>query len=165
MPSVFPTLQNCGNTEATRRHFMRWLEVQEEDFPLLDVDDKSWQTKLRSFIEEYVHPEVVLHGVPVKKPGREGWIEFLISIGNAYPDGQTTYDAIVVDGDLGAALWTYRATHRNTFGSHAQTGKKLEISGTMYDRFEGGRIVEHWAIIDRLSWLKQLGALPPHIDL
>lgn len=165
MGSIFPVSRPDADSHETRRLFMRWLEVQEEDFPLADPTDTRWKDRFRTFFEAAVHPDVVVHGVPLKNPGRAGWLEFLLSVGQAYPDGQTTYETISVDGDIGAAYWTYRATHRGDFGAHATTGKALTIVGAMFDRFENGLLVEHWAVIDQLSWLKQLGALPNNTEL
>lgn len=165
MGSIFPVSRRGADPHETRRLFMRWLEVQEEDFPLADPADTRWIDRFRAFIEVAVHPDVVVHGVPLKSPGRAGWLEFLLAVGHAYPDGQTTYETICVDGDIGSAFWTYRATHRGDFGGHTMTGRTLIITGAMFDRFENGLLVEHWAIIDKLGWLKQLGALPDDTEL
>ena len=35
----------------------------------------------------------------------------------------------------------------------------------MFERFEDGKIVEHWAMIDRLNWLQQLGLVDESIQL
>lgn len=165
MGSIFPVARPDADSRETRRLFMRWLEVQEEDFPLADPADTRWADRFKAFMEVAVHPDVIVHGVPLKNPGRAGWLDFLISVGGAYPDGQTTYETICVDGDIGSAFWTYRATHMGAFGGREKTGRTLTITGAMFDRFENGLLVEHWAVIDKLSWLKQLGALPQHIEL
>jgi predicted ester cyclase len=41
------------------------------------------------------------------------------------------------------------------------TGKRVERTGIAIRRFEGGKVVEHWAQIDALGLLQQLGAIPP----
>jgi predicted ester cyclase len=165
MVSIFPAPQVKANTSETRQLFIRWLEVQEEEFPLADDADSSWTARFCAYMEANVHPDVVVHGVPLKTPGRSGWLDFLISVGRAFPDGQTTYEAITVDGNIASAFWTYRATQKGDFGAIAQTDKDLIITGAMFDRFENGLLVEHWAAIDKLSWLKQLGVLPQDVDL
>mgnify|MGYP001812315674 CR=1 FL=1 len=164
MTSIIPPPAS-GDTEATRQIFQRWLEVQEADFPLQDPNDKSWQNNVVRFVEEFVAPDVILHNVPVKKPGRDGWVDFMISLGNAYPDSQTTYDLVLVDGNLACAHWTYRATHRESLRDHEATGRKLKVCGMLADRIENGKIVEHWAVIDRLNWLQQLGAVDESVGL
>ena len=89
----------------------------------------------------------------------------MISLGNAYPDSQTTYDLVVVDGNLACAHWTYQATHREPLRQHEATGRKLKVCGMLADRIEDGKIVEHWAVIDRLNWLQQLGAVSDDVGL
>ncbi len=145
MPSIFPTPHRDADTEETRRLFLRWLEEQEADFPLSDPDDSAWADRFVAFIEKAVHPDVVVHGVPLKAPGRAGWIDFLLAIGRAFPDGQSTYETISVDGDIGSAFWTYRATQQADFGGHGAIGQQLEVTGAMFDRFENGLLVEHTA--------------------
>ena len=134
MTSIIPP-PAVGNTEETRQLFQRWLEVQEADFPLQDPSDTSWQQNVVAFVEEFVAPDVVLHNVPVKKPGRDGWIDFMISLGSAYPDSLTTYDLVLVDGNMACAHWTYQATHREALRDHAATGKRLKVTGMLADRF------------------------------
>lgn len=164
MVSVIPPFPK-GDTEETRRLFTYWLQEQEADFPLRDVNDNSWQANLVSLVESCVAPDVILHNVPVKTPGRSGWIDFMISLGKAYPDSQTSYDLIMVEGNLACAHWTYTATHVAAMRSHSPTGKQLTVTGMLADRFENGKIVEHWAVIDRLGWLQQLGAIDRSISL
>jgi predicted ester cyclase len=40
-------------------------------------------------------------------------------------------------------------------------GKQVTMGGIMIHRIAGGKIVEHWAVSDRLTFLQQMGALPP----
>jgi len=37
----------------------------------------------------------------------------------------------------------------------------VTIKGIAMHRIIGGKLVEHWAVADKLSFLQQLGALPP----
>ena len=163
MPSGFPDWTPEGDTEETRRLFMRWLEGQEADFP--NPPDDSWKQRLLDLVEEFVHPDVVLHNVPVRRPGRDGWVEFLMGLGEAYPDSNTNYDIIMVDGNMAAARWHYTATQMSDHFEHEASGKQVRVDGVMFERFENGKIVEHWAMIDRLGWLQQLGAVDESVRL
>jgi predicted ester cyclase len=40
------------------------------------------------------------------------------------------------------------------------TGREVQIEVIDIVRVEGGQIVEHWNVVDRLGLLQQLGALP-----
>jgi len=37
----------------------------------------------------------------------------------------------------------------------------VTIQGIAIHRIAGGKPVEHWAVADKLSFLQQLGAIPP----
>jgi len=40
------------------------------------------------------------------------------------------------------------------------TGKRVNIGGISTDRIANGKVVEHWAEIDLLGMMQQLGAAP-----
>ena len=161
MPSTFPDWSPSGDTEETRKGFLAWLEGQEADFPLEDPTDRSWRPKAIELIETYVHQDVVVHGVPVTGPGRAGWMDFLLALGDSYPDSHTTYDVIVVEGDMASAYWTYRATQRTPLMGKGDVDVPVEVSGVMFERIRDGQVVEHWALLDQLNWLKQIGLIDP----
>ncbi len=41
------------------------------------------------------------------------------------------------------------------------TGKHVTITGIDINRFVGGKSVEHWAEMDALGMMQQLGVIPP----
>ena len=106
----------------------------------------------------------MLHNVP-NCHDRESWAAFGDSLAIAYPDSQTTYNLLVVEVDLAAALWTYRGTHTRPLGDYQPTGQKLDVDGMMFTRVHDGRIVEHWSWIDKLAWLQQLGTIDQSVAL
>jgi predicted ester cyclase len=40
------------------------------------------------------------------------------------------------------------------------SGKQVTVTGIIISRFENGKIVEVWAVFDRLGMLQQLGLIP-----
>jgi len=50
-------------------------------------------------------------------------------------------------------------------GKVLPTGKKIEVSSAVLTRVKNGKIVEHWALIDKLSWMKQLGLIDDNADM
>jgi steroid delta-isomerase-like uncharacterized protein len=74
----------------------------------------------------------------------------------ALPDIRYDVHDVIVEGDRAAIRWTARGTHRGPLFGIPPTGKSLEISGVIVDRFEDGVIVEHWGFWDRQSLMQQL---------
>lgn len=52
-----------------------------------------------------------------------------------------------------------RGTHRASFQGIPAAGAGIDVTGLQFTHVEGGRIVEHWTVIDQLTLLGQLGAL------
>ena len=53
-----------------------------------------------------------------------------------------------------------RATFHGEILGIPPTGQVVEIAGISIHRLVDGKIVEHWALSDQLSFMQQLGALP-----
>ena len=54
-----------------------------------------------------------------------------------------------------------RATFRGEILGIPPNGKVVEIEGISIHRLADGKLVEHWAQADLLSFMQQLGAIPP----
>jgi predicted ester cyclase len=79
----------------------------------------------------------------------------------AFPDGQTTVEHQVAEGDMVATRATIRGTHRGELFGVAPTNQHLTFSLLMMDQIVDGRIVLHYANADWLSVLVKLGVVPP----
>jgi predicted ester cyclase len=79
----------------------------------------------------------------------------------AFPDIQTTIDALFVDGDRVIARWTNRGTHLGPFLGIAATGASIEYSGMSIDQIADGIVVDSWIIADTWELLQQLGVAIP----
>lgn len=55
---------------------------------------------------------------------------------------------------------TGTGVHTGEFLGIPPTGRRVSMSGIAIHRVQDGRIVEHWAQIDALGLLQQLGAVP-----
>jgi predicted ester cyclase len=79
---------------------------------------------------------------------------------DAFPDLRFTAEDIIAEGDKVAARYTMRGTHQGEFMGVAPTGNRIEVTGIDIVRFEGGKMVEHWANSDELGMMQQLGVIP-----
>ena len=154
-----------SRTEETRAVVERFIIGGERDFPVTDSNLAVFKTNLRALFEELVHPDIVLHGVPGVERGRDIWYDFYEKLGIAFPDSATTLNVMVVEDDKAAVDWTWEATHSAPLMGIPPTGIKLAVRGMTIERVENGQIVEHWAVIDQLSWLQQLGVIASDLSV
>ena len=79
----------------------------------------------------------------------------------AFPDAQLKIEHQVAEGDHVATRWTFTGTHRGNFRGMPPTGKSITMGAMYFYRIAHNKVVEIRAIVDLLSLLRQLGAVPP----
>jgi hypothetical protein len=94
-------------------------------------------------------------------PGlREEVAEHQRQLLTGFPDLRVTVeDGLIADGELVVARLTLTGTHRGVFAGRAATGRVVSWSSIRIYRVAGGKVVETWAMQDRLSLLQQVGAI------
>ena len=138
----------------------------EKDFPVTDANLEVFKTNLRALFEELVPPRTSCSMASPESPeGRDLWYDFYEKLGIAFPDSATTLNVMVVENDKAAVDWTWEATHSAPLRGIPPTGIKLAVRGMTIERVEDGQIVEHWAVIDQLSWLQQLGVISSDLSV
>lgn len=75
----------------------------------------------------------------------------------AVPDLRVTVKRTVADGDFVAVHWNAKGTNSVAAAGLPGNGGKADIDGMTFFRFQGGKIVEEWSIIDIASMRRQLG--------
>ncbi|GHO99012.1 hypothetical protein KSF_090600 [Reticulibacter mediterranei] len=97
---------------------------------------------------------------PGQQPGREGLKAVILTIRAAFPDLEWVVDEMVAEGEIVASRFTWRGTHRVSFLGVPATGKQVTVTGMVFDRVVEGQLVESQILMDTLSLLTQLGAMP-----
>ncbi|NCZ82473.1 MAG: hypothetical protein EBX64_04895, partial [Betaproteobacteria bacterium] len=89
--------------------------------------------------------DVMIHPVciPVKKSGEIVAANFFVA------EGEKVLVRLRVLG-----------THLGPFGDMAASGRKIDIGVLDLFQIRDGVMIEHWALLDNLGMLKQLGAIP-----
>ena len=77
----------------------------------------------------------------------------------AFPDLKMRIDDLVSEGDKTVNCFTITGTHQGNFMGIAATGKQVEIKGVVLSRFDTGKIIEEWEILDQLAMFQQLGVV------
>ena len=78
----------------------------------------------------------------------------------AFPDLRVTVEDLIAEGDKVAARLRVRGTHLGDLNGIAPTGRRVDFTGIVISRVEGGRIAEDWANFDDLGMMQQLGLIP-----
>ena len=89
--------------------------------------------------------------------GNEGFKQFFAGVFAAFPDGQSTVEQMIAEGDQLAVRWTFRGTHKGQYLGIAPTGKYVTSTTTAIYRIANGKIVEICGETDALGLLQQLG--------
>ena len=114
-------------------------------------------------IDEIFAPNFVDHTyVPAfgLSPGREGIRQFITMLRTGFPDIDIKVQDSFAEGDKVVVRNLSKGTHTGEFMGMAPTGKEATWTEIHIVRFEGGQIAEHWANVDQLGIMRQLGALP-----
>jgi steroid delta-isomerase-like uncharacterized protein len=108
--------------------------------------------------EDYVE----LDPLPGQTPGREGLKAFLATVSfPAFPDQRWVTDEQIAEGDKVVSRFTMYGTHRGDFMGIPATGRHIAVKGVVIDRVVDGKWKDSRLLMDTLSLLQQLGALPP----
>lgn len=67
----------------------------------------------------------------------------------------------MAEGDKVVTRSTWHGTHRGAFLGIPATGEQVAVTAIDITRYAGGKAVEHWAEMDLLGLLQQLGVVPP----
>ena len=114
---------------------------------------------LDGYLELYADA-LALYGYPPGVEGKEGARNFYGSFMAGFPDGEITVDDLLAEGDRMAVRFTLRGTHEGEILGVPATGRRVEVTGQSFFRFEDARIVERWQALDQLGLMVQLGAVP-----
>jgi predicted ester cyclase len=108
--------------------------------------------------DQYFAHDVVDHSLPAGAPsGLAGVKTYITLLRSAFPDFHLTVEDAVAEGDKVVVRATARGSMTGDFQGMKATGKTATWTEIHIGRFEGGKVVEHWATIDRLGMLQQLG--------
>jgi predicted ester cyclase len=108
------------------------------------------------FADDYVEHSAA-PGLP---PGAEGVKMVFRMFRVAFPDVHFTIDDLVAEGDRVATVVTGSGTHQGPFMGIEGTGRKASWIAFGVNRYEGGKIREHWGLPDIMGIMRQIGPEP-----
>jgi steroid delta-isomerase-like uncharacterized protein len=112
-------------------------------------------------IDELVAPDALMRTpLPIEATGAELVKEVFARLLRAYPDLHITIEDLVEEGDKVVSRNTVTGTHQGEYMGIPPTGKSVTYNEIFIARFADGRIAETWGVVDVLSQMRQLGAIP-----
>ena len=112
-------------------------------------------------IDELYSTDYVEHTPPPGvAPTREGFKQTAIALKKAFPDLHYTIDDSIESGDRIVHRVTASGTMKGDFLGIPATGKRATWTEFHIGRVANGRLAEHWAVVDQLGMLVQLGIVP-----
>jgi predicted ester cyclase len=109
-------------------------------------------------LESILSPDYVLHPEGVR--GVEGLTAMVQGYRDAIAGLTVTIEQQFTEGEYVATRHTIRGRHEGELMGTAPTGRELEFTGLTISRCREGRIEEEWELVDTISLLGQVGALP-----
>jgi steroid delta-isomerase-like uncharacterized protein len=112
-------------------------------------------------IDEIVAPDALIHTpLPVDATGAQALKHVWPMLLRGLPDVHVTIEDLIAEGDKVVSRNSVTGTHQGEYMGLPATGRTITYNEIFVLRFVNGRIAETWGIVDVLSQLKQLGAVP-----
>lgn len=111
-----------------------------------------------ALIDELVAPDFVDHSdVPGAPNTRDGVKVIIGMLREAFPDLHATVEDVIAEGDKVVQRTTAHGTMTGPMMGMPPSGKSATWNQVHIIRFRDGKEVEHWAVVDQLGLLQQLG--------
>ena len=112
-----------------------------------------------SVLGQLVQPNYVYRSPDQQLDGPEALEGLLAVYRAAFPDIRIRIDDLVNGGDKVVISVTLTGTHEGDLMGIAPTGKPVNINGMILSRFQDGKIVEEYEVLDMLAMFQQLGVV------
>jgi len=121
-----------------------------------------WSGGNVALLDELIADNYVKHWASVAPTiGRDALKESITAWRASVPDHNEKVLAIEASGELVFVRWLETGTLLNDFDGLPATGKTFEVAAMGWIRFENGKIVEEWTIVDNWGAQAQLGVVYP----
>lgn len=114
--------------------------------------DEAWWRR-------HIAPEFRRHdpGLPFEVVGPQGVKRLADALLPGIPDMALPIEDVIAEGDKVLVRLRVRGTHGGELMGIAATGRRIDIGVLDLFQFRDGQLIEHWALLDNLGLLRQLG--------
>jgi predicted ester cyclase len=115
-------------------------------------------------VDELVRPDYIEHDpLPGQREGLDGIRDRYRMLIEGL-DPHFTIEDVIAEGDRVVVRWTNSGTNVGEFLGAPATNRPFTTAGIDIYRVEGGKLAEHWHVVDVYGQMMQLGQLPPPPD-
>ena len=109
--------------------------------------------------EQHIAPDFRRNdpGLPFEVVGPAGVKRLAEALLPGIPDMTLPIDDIIAEGEKVLVRLRVRGTHGGELMGIPATGRAIDIGVLDLFQFRGGMLIEHWALLDNLGLLRQLG--------
>jgi predicted ester cyclase len=111
-------------------------------------EEKRNKASIRRIVDEALNRGIYDVVEETRGHFAEGGKARMIELRKAFPDLETTIEQIIAEGSWVAHRMVHRGTHLGDFRGIAPTGRRVEFSSIVMNRFEDGVSVENWGLHD-----------------
>jgi steroid delta-isomerase-like uncharacterized protein len=157
LPSILPSNYVSGQETTTEENNIKVASQVIDAFNTGNVSNVS------DFIsEQYFNRESQVDPVRGQLRGPSEFIDTVENLRTAFPDLRHHEEAIIAQDDMVVSILNVTGTHTGNFFILPPTGNEISYEAVhLYRVGEDGKIVEHKAIRDDLTFLAQLGVIEP----
>jgi len=142
---------STDQTTSNKTTLTRFLEA---------LSSGDWEL-ISKTIDEVVEPDALIRTpLPIEATGAELLKRVFATLHRAFPDLHITIEDLIGEGDKVVARDTVTGTHEGEYMGLPPTGKSIMYNEIFIVRFADGQIAETWGVVDVLSQMRQLGAIP-----
>ncbi len=117
----------------------------------LGADETWWRA--------HIAPDFRRHdpGLPFEVVGPGGVRQLADALLPGIPDLELPIEDVIAEGDKVLVRLRVRGTHGGELMGVPATGNRIDIAVLDLFQFRDGMLIEHWALLDNLGLLRQLG--------
>jgi steroid delta-isomerase-like uncharacterized protein len=97
---------------------------------------------------------------PGLSAGKDGVRAFFEIMWHAFPDLSVEIFDQIAEENAVTTRKAFHGTHQGDFMGVPATGKRVQIDVTDIIRLENGQFTDHWALVDQVGLMQQLGVIP-----
>jgi predicted SnoaL-like aldol condensation-catalyzing enzyme len=119
-----------------------------------------WNKEDPAAPDRYLAPDYIEHNTNLP-PGLAGRKRFVATVLTAFPDYHAEILEVLAEGDRVVARVQFTGTNDGPYDGRPPTHNKLSFSTADFFRIAGGKIAEHWDVVNVLPRMIALGQIQP----